>query len=72
MAHLIGQGEGSAEVGEWSVGISLDVGEAGVHKNHDLLLNMMEPIHRTGGKVVMGDSGFCVTEGMMTLDTKGV
>ncbi len=36
-----------------------------------LLLNMMEPIHGTG-KVVMGDSGFCVALGMMALHAKVV
>ncbi len=37
----------------------------------ELLLNMTEPLHRTG-KVVTGDSGFCVAEGMMALHEKGV
>ena len=32
---------------------------------------MTVPIHRTG-KVVMGDSGFCVAEGVMALHEKGV
>ncbi len=40
-------------------------------KTVKLLLNMVEPIHWTG-KVVMRSSGFCVVEGLMALDEKGV
>ena len=36
-----------------------------------LLLEMTEPIHRTG-KVVTGDSGFCVAQGVLALDNHGV
>ena len=36
-----------------------------------LLLEMTEPIHRTG-KVVTGDSGFCVTSGVLALHDHGV
>jgi hypothetical protein len=43
----------------------------GYTKTVELLLDMTEPIHRTG-KVVTGDSGFCVAEGVMALDAKGV
>ncbi len=43
----------------------------GYTKTVQLLLDMTEPIHRMG-KVVMGDSGFCVVEGVMALDDKGV
>jgi hypothetical protein len=43
----------------------------GYMKTVELLLNMMEPIHWMG-TVVMGDSGFCVAEGGMVLDDKGV
>jgi hypothetical protein len=32
-----------------------------------LLLEMTEPIHRTG-KVVTGNSGFCITQGVLVLD----
>ena len=45
--------------------------EEGYTKMVKLLLNMMEPIHGTG-KVVMGDSGFCVALGMMALHAKVV
>jgi hypothetical protein len=38
----------------------------GYNKTVSLLLNMTEPIHRTG-KVVTGDSGFCVTAGVTAL-----
>jgi hypothetical protein len=34
--------------------------QKGYNKMVDLLLDMMEPIHRMG-KVVTGDSGFCIT-----------
>ncbi len=37
----------------------------------ELVLDMTEPLHRTG-KVVTGDSGFCMAEGMMALHEKGV
>ncbi len=43
----------------------------GYNKTVDLLLDMMEPIHRTGN-VVTGDSRFCVTAGEMALHTHGV
>ncbi len=36
-----------------------------------LLLELTEPIHRTGN-VVTGDSGFCVTQGVIVLDDYGV
>ena len=45
------------------------MGERGVHE--DSLLDMTEPIHRMG-KVVTGDSGFCVAEGMKALQEKRV
>ena len=38
-------------------------------KTVELLLDMMEPIHQTG-KVVMGNSGFCIAEGMTVFDEK--
>ena len=40
-------------------------------KTVKLLLDMMEPIHGTG-KVVTGDSGFCMELGMTALNEKGV
>ncbi len=43
----------------------------GYTKTAELLLNMTAPIHWTG-KVVTGDSGFCVAEGVTTLHEKGV
>ncbi len=45
--------------------------QKGYNKTADLLLDMTEPIHRTG-KVVMGDSGFCITAGVMALHAHGV
>ncbi len=45
--------------------------QKGYDKMVDLLLDMTEPIHRTG-KVVTGDSGFCVTSGVMALHAHGV
>ena len=43
----------------------------GYTKTVDLLLEMMEPLHGTG-KVVTGDSGFCVAKGVMDLHAKGM
>jgi hypothetical protein len=43
----------------------------GFNKTVDLLLDMTEPIHRTG-KVVTGDSGFCVKAGVTALHAHGV
>ena len=40
-------------------------------KTVSLLLEMTEPIHGMG-KVVGGDSGFCVTQGVLALDKVGV
>jgi hypothetical protein len=40
-------------------------------KTVSLLLEMKEPIHDMG-KVVVGDSGFCVTQGVFALDKVGV
>ncbi len=45
--------------------------QQGYTKTVDLLLEMTEPIHGTG-KVVMGDSGFCVAGGIVALHMKGV
>jgi hypothetical protein len=39
-------------------------------KTVKLLLDMTAPIHRTG-KVVTGDSGFCVTASVMALHDRG-
>jgi hypothetical protein len=43
----------------------------GYTKTVELLLDMTAPIHWTG-KVVTGDSGFCLAEGMTALHKKGV
>ena len=43
----------------------------GHSKTVNLLLEMTEPLHGTG-KVVSGDSGFCVTQGVIALDKVGV
>ncbi len=43
----------------------------GYSKTADLLLEMMEPLHGSG-KVVTGNSGFCVTKGVTVLHQKGV
>ena len=43
----------------------------GYTKTVELLLDMTAPIHRKG-KVVTGDSGFCVAESAMALHEKGV
>jgi hypothetical protein len=43
----------------------------GYTKTVELLLDLTELIHRTG-KMVTGDSSFCVAEGVMALDAKGV
>ena len=45
--------------------------QRGFTKTVTLLLEMTEPIHGTG-KVVGGDSGFCVTQGVLALDKVGV
>ncbi len=45
--------------------------DEGYTKTVKLLLDMTAPIHRTG-KVVTGDSGFCVTEGVTALHDRGV
>jgi hypothetical protein len=45
--------------------------EKGYKNTVELLLDMTEPIHRTG-KVVTGDSGFCVADGIVALDKVGV
>ena len=45
--------------------------DEGYTKTVELLLDMTAPIHRTG-KVVTGDSGFCVTEGVTALHDRGV
>ena len=45
--------------------------QMGYTKTIDLLLDMTEPIHGTG-KVVTGDSGFCVALGIVALHKKGV
>jgi hypothetical protein len=41
------------------------------YTNTKLLLDMTEPIHQMG-KVVTGDSGFCVAEGITVLQEKRV
>ena len=43
----------------------------GYSRTVELLIDMTEPIHGTG-KVVTGDSGFCVAMGMTALNAKGV
>jgi len=43
----------------------------GYSKTIDLLLDMIEPIHRTG-KVITGNSGFCIAMGVMALQKFGV
>ena len=43
----------------------------GCTKTVTLLLEMTEPIHGSG-KVVSGDSGFCVTQGVLALDKLGM
>ena len=43
----------------------------GYSKTVDLLLDMTEPIHGTG-KIVTGDSGFCVAVGVTALQKHGV
>ena len=43
----------------------------GYSKMIDLLLEMTEPIHHTG-KVVMGNSSFCIAMGVMPLEQFGV
>jgi hypothetical protein len=45
--------------------------QRGYTKTVNLLLEMMEPIHGMG-KVVGGDSGFCVTQGVLALNKVGV
>ncbi len=45
--------------------------QMGYTKTVDLLLEKTEPSHHTG-KVVMGNSGCCVTPGVMALHKKGV
>ena len=45
--------------------------QRGMTKTVTLLLEMTEPIHGMG-KVVGGDSGFCVTQGVLALDKVGV
>ena len=45
--------------------------QKGYNKTVDLLHDMTEPIHRTG-KVVKGDSRFCVTSGITALHAYGV
>ena len=44
----------------------------GYSKTVNLLLDMTDPIHCRAGKVVTGDSGFCVAMGVMALQTFGV
>ena len=55
--------------GQWAFPSKFE--KKGYNKTVDLLLDMTEPIHRTG-KVVTGDSGFCVTAGVMALHAHGV
>ena len=43
----------------------------GYDKTVNLLLEMTKPLHGTG-KVVTGDSGFCITTGMIALAKHGV
>jgi hypothetical protein len=50
--------------GQWAFPTKWE--QKGYNKTVDLLLDMTEPIHQTG-KVVTGDSGFCVTLGVMAL-----
>jgi hypothetical protein len=50
------------------MGISIKLGERGAVK---LVLNMMELIHRTG-RVVRGDSSFCMVVAMNVLHVHGV
>ncbi len=45
--------------------------QKGYDKTVDLLLDLMEPIHRTE-KVVTGNSGFCITSGVIALHAHGV
>jgi hypothetical protein len=68
----IGQGKGSAEVGKRELGISDRVGERGwENKDGRAPARHDGAIHRTG-KVVTGDSGFCVAVGVMALHEKGM
>ncbi len=53
--------------GQWAFPTKWE--QRGYNKTVDLLLDMMEPIHRTG-KVVTGDSGFCVMLGVQFLIKK--
>jgi len=57
------------ENGRWAFPTTWE--NEGYSKTVELLLDMTAPIHRTG-KVVTGDSGFCVAEGVMALHAKGV
>ena len=43
----------------------------GYTKTIDLLLDMMEPIHHTG-KIVLGNSDFCIVIGVMALPRFGI
>ncbi len=45
--------------------------QMGFTKTVNLLLEMTEPIHHTG-KIVMGDSDFCIADGVIALHKKGV
>ena len=49
----------------------VEVGAGGYTKTVTLLLEMMEPIHGSG-KIVTGDSGFCMTWGVLALDKLGM
>jgi hypothetical protein len=57
--------------GRWAFPTQWERNEEGKSKTVELLLDMTAPIHRTG-KVVTGDSGFCVAAGVTALHEKGV
>ena len=55
--------------GQWAFPLKWE--REGYSKTVNLLLEMTEPLHGSG-KVVTGDSGFCVTKGVTALHQKGV
>ena len=71
MAHSSCGGELPVETPNGQFAFPSKWEKKGYNKTVDLLLDMTEPIHRTG-KVVTGDSGFCVTAGVTALHAHGV
>jgi hypothetical protein len=70
VVHLTGQRKGSTKT-NGRVAVPTRWENEGYMKTVELLLKLIELIHQMR-KVVMGDSGLCVTQSMVALDKKGV